>query len=168
MVVTSYKDEKANLTKTMNIIVDDYEVFRNKVEKFSSLRESIYNEVMNTQYYTEIYSGYTVNVQKLQQYENAVVEIDTAGKNLKNSCIGKNYTDQDVINKCNAFVINYEQSINYFINDINRYNDRIKEYNTWVTTQTDTTYQALTEYSAKYNNYIDINGDKIFSGKVAN
>ena len=129
--VTNYKEDQAKITKTMNIIVDDYETFRKQVETFSTSREKIYNEVMNTQYYAEVYSNYNVNVQKLQEYENAVVEIDKVGKKLKESCIGKNYTNQDVVNKCNAFVINYEQSINYFINDINRFNSRIKEYNTW-------------------------------------
>lgn len=168
MIVAGYKEDKAAVTKTMNIIVDDYETFRKKVESFSGLRESIYNEVMNTQYYTEVYTNYAINIQKLQQYENAVVEVENSTKNLKNNCIDKKYNDQTVVNKCNAFVINYEQSINYFINDINRFNDRIKGYNAWVTTQTDTTYKELTEYSAKYKEYIDINNDKIFSGKVAN
>lgn len=164
--VTSYKEDQAKVTKTMNIIVDDYETFRKQVEAFSTSREKIYNEVMNTQYYAEVYSNYNVNVQKLQEYENAVVEIDKVGKKLKESCIGKNYTNQDVVNKCNAFVINYEQSINYFINDINRFNSRIKEYNTWVASQTETTYKTLTEYDAKYKDYIDINNDKTFSGKA--
>lgn len=164
--VTNYKEDQAKITKTMNIIVDDYETFRKQVEAFSTSREKIYNEVMNTQYYAEVYSNYNVNVQKLQEYENAVVEIDKVGKKLKESCIGKNYTNQDVVNKCNAFVINYEQSINYFINDINRFNSRIKEYNTWVTSQTETTYKTLTEYDAKYKDYIDINNDKTFSGKA--
>lgn len=166
LVVNGFKDEKEDLTKTMNIIVDDYEIFRKKVETFSTLREKIYNEVMNTQYYTDVYTNYNADIQQLKQYENAVTEIENISKNLKNSCIGKSFSDQDVINKCNAFIINYEQSINYFINDIDRFNSRIKDYNTWLNTQTNTQYQTLAEYNAKYKDYVDVNNDKNFSGKV--
>lgn len=166
LVVNGFKNDKEELAKTMNIIVDDYEIFRQKVENFSTLRENIYNDVMNSQYYAEVYTNYNTNIQKLQQYEKAVAEVETASKNLKNSCIGKTFNDQGVINKCNAFVINYEQSINYFINDIERFNTRIKEYNTWLKNQTDTKYQTLTEYNANYKDYVDINNDKIFSGKA--
>lgn len=166
LVVNGFKDEKEDLTKTMNIIVDDYEIFRKKVETFSTLREKIYNEVMNTQYYTDVYTNYNADIQQLKQYENAVTEIENVSKNLKNSCIGKSFSDQDVINKCNAFIINYEQSINYFINDIDRFNSRIKDYNTWLTTQTNTQYQTLAEYNATYKDYVDVNNDKNFSGKV--
>lgn len=168
LFTNGFKSQQEDLTKTMNIIVDDYEVFRKKVESFSTLRENIYNEVMNSQYYTDVYTNYNTNIQKLQQYENIVVEIDNASKNLKNSCIGKDFSDQDVINKCNAFIINYEQSINYFINDIARFNNRIKEYNTWIQSSSNTNdqYKPLNEYNAKYTEYVDINNDKIFSGKV--
>lgn len=166
LVVNGFKNDKEELAKTMNIIVDDYENFRQKVENFSTLRENIYNDVMNSQYYAEVYTNYDTNIQNLQQYEKAVTEVETASKNLKNSCIGKTFNDQDVINKCNAFVINYEQSINYFINDIERFNTRIKEYNTWLKNQNDTKYQTLTEYNANYKDYVDINNDKTFSGKV--
>lgn len=166
LVVNGFKSDKEDLAQTMNIIVDDYEIFRKKVETFSTLRENIYNEVMNSQYYTDVYTNYNTNVQKLKEYENAVTEVENASKNLKNSCIGKTFNDQDVINKCNAFVINYEQSINYFINDIARFNTRINEYNTWLATQTDTQYKTLTEYNATYKDYVDINNDKNFSGKA--
>lgn len=166
LVVNGFKSDKEDLAQTMNIIVDDYEIFRKKVETFSTLRENIYNEVMNSQYYTDVYTNYNTNVQKLKEYENAVTEVENASKNLKNSCIGKTFNDQDVINKCNAFVINYEQSINYFINDVARFNTRINEYNTWLATQTDTQYKTLTEYNATYKDYVDINNDKNFSGKA--
>lgn len=167
-VINGFKGEKEDLTRSMNIIVDDYETFRTKVEKFSNLRENIYNDVMNSQYYTDVYTNYVMNIQKLKEYESVVTEVDNASNSLKKSCIGKNFNDKDVINKCNAFIINYEQSINYFINDIARFNTRIKEYNTWLTTQGNTAskYNSLNEYNSKYKDYVDVNSDKIFSGKA--
>lgn len=165
-IVNGFKGEQENLAKTMNIIVDDYEVFRKKVEKFSTFREGVYSEVMSTQYYADVFNKYTANVAKLREYEVVVADVDAAGKNLKSNCIGKNFNDKSVVNKCNAFVINYEQTINYFVSDIARFNSRIKEYNEWIKTDTTGKYKAVNEYDSKYKDYVDINNDKIFSGKA--
>ena len=167
LVLNGFKGEQESLTKTMNIIVDDYSIFKKKVEDYSALREQIYSDVMNSQYYSEVFDKYSTNIEKLTQYEQAVTEIENASKNLKKSCIERKYNDQDVTNKCNAFIINYEQSINYFISDITRFNDRIEEYNKWRTTEnTNTKYTELEKYNSKYTEYVDINGDKIESGKA--
>lgn len=167
LVAKGFKGEQESLTKTMNIIVDDYSVFKTKVENFSNLREQIYSDVMNSQYYSEVFDKYATNIEKITKYEEAVTEIDNASKNLKKNCTERKYNDQDVTNKCNAFIINYEQSINYFINDITRFNERIEEYNKWRTTEnTNTKYTELQKFNSKYTEYVDINGDKIESGKV--
>ena len=165
--LVGFNSEKENLSKTMNIIVDDYTTFKKKVENFSSLREQIYTDIMNSQYYSEVFDKYSANIEKLASYEAAVTEIDNASSNLKKNCTSRKYNDTDVTNKCNAFVINYEQSINYFINDINRFNARIEEYNKWVTSEnTNKKYTAREKYKSKYTDYVDINGDKISSGKA--
>lgn len=166
-VVKGFNGEKENLSKTMNIIVDDYSAFKTKIENFSSLREEIYTDIMNSQYYSEVFEKYNANIEKLTSYEGAVVQIDNVSSNLKKNCTSRKYNDQDITNKCNAFIINYEQSINYFINDINRFNTRIEEYNKWVTTEnTNKKYTELEKFKSRYTDYVDINNDKISSGKA--
>ena len=167
IVVSGVKRDKEAVKKAMDSIVADYEVFKKKIETFSTQRESIYNEVMNTSYYSDVFKNYNTNVEKLKTYEGLISEIDKSSKGLKNNCINKRYKDQDVTNKCNAFIINYEQSMNYFVNDITRFNSRIDEYNNWATTaNTDKKYTKLEKYESKYKEYVDINNDKVFSGKA--
>ena len=166
-VVSGVKKEKEAMKKAMDTIVSDYDTFKKEIEKFSTERESIYNEVMNTPYYSDVFKNYTSNVEKLKTYEELVSEIDSSSKGLKENCLNRRYNDQDVTNKCNAFVINYEQSMNYFVNDIERFNKRIDEYNEWSTTSnTDKKYTKLEKYESKYKDYVDINNDKVFSGKA--
>ena len=167
LVSNGFKSEQKKLKQTMDTIVNDYTTFKTKVEEFSKLREQIYSDVMNSQYYSEIFNNYSANVEKLTKYEELVTEIDNVSKNLKKNCTERKYSDQDVTNKCNAFIINYEQSINYFINDITRFNEKIEEYNKWRTTEnTDKKYTELGKYNTKYTEYVDINGDKKESGKA--
>lgn len=167
IVVGGVKRDEEAIKKAMDSIVTDYETFKKEIENFSTQRESIYNEVMNTPYYSDVFNNYNSNIEKIKTYENLVSEIDKSSKGLKTNCVNKRYKDQDITNKCNAFIINYEQSMNYFVNDITRFNTRIDEYNDWSTTaNTDKKYTKLEKYDSKYNKYVDINNDKVFSGKA--
>ena len=56
----------------------------------------------------------------------------------------------------------YEQVINYFVLDVDDYNENVKKYNEYQITISSTS--SIKEYSTN-KKYIDYNGDKTFEGK---
>ena len=76
---------------------------------------------------------------------------------LKEKCIRKNYTDEDLKNKCDAFIIAYEESVNFYVKDINNFNEQLSDINNQIEDK------ELNKYKQIYQ-YVDINSDGIKEG----
>ena len=83
----------------------------------------------------------------------------------KEYCFKQEYNETEITNKVSAFTINYEQAVNYYIQDVEQFNEKIRSYNDWVqNTQVTDTYKTLEEFKSSYTEYVDINGDGIYNG----
>lgn len=146
-------------------IVEDYETFKVKIETFSTERTSVYEGLNQITYLTELPKNYENLVNEYTKYENTVKDIEESSKDLKENCFKQEYNETEITNKVSAFTINYEQAVNYYIQDVEKFNEKIRSYNDWVqNTQVTNTYKTLEEFKSSYTKYVDINGDGIYNG----
>ena len=72
------------------------------------------------------------------------------------------YPDGAINSMCMNYKTMYEQVINYFVGDVEDYNEVVKKYNAYQNSISSTSF--VKEYSTT-KNYIDYNNDKTFDGK---
>ena len=158
-------DKQKALEALKTSIVNDYEDFKVKVEVFSEERTNIYQSLNKITYLTDIKVNYASLIEKYKNYEETLKEIDKVSKDLKVNCFEQEFKEVTINNKISAFVINYEQAVNYFIQDVNNFNEKVKLYNDWLK-QTYPTAQVveLEEYVSSYTKYVDVNNDGVFEG----
>lgn len=163
-----YKNESNRqkaLEELKTSIVNDYENFKVKVEFFSEERTNIYENLNKINYLIDIKNNYDSLIAEYNKYEQTLKEIDEVSKNLKVNCFEEKFTEVAINNKISAFVINYEQAVNYFIQDVNKFNEKVKLYNDYLKqNQTATSVVELEEYISSYTEYEDINNDGVFEG----
>ena len=146
-------------------IVEDYEIFKVKIETFSTERTTVYEGLNQITYLTELPKNYDNLVNEYTKYENTVKDIEESSKDLKENCFKQEYNETEITNKVSAFTINYEQAVNYYIQDVEKFNEKIRSYNDWVqNTQVTNTYKTLEEFKSSYTEYVDVNGDGIYNG----
>ena len=171
-----YKNNKAQSIEEENIIAAEiknvYESFKIKTEEFSTKRDLINSDISEyVSYYTGIEKNYNDMIEELKEYENLVIEVEDTAVYLKKHCLNESYSDQDANNKCNAYIINYEKTVNSFISDIEFFNSKIDEYNNWIISENEELdnedkYTKVERYKAtKYKEYIDINNDGTYLGR---
>lgn len=171
-----YKNNKAQSIEEENIIAAEiknvYESFKIKTEEFSTKRDLINSDISEyVSYYTGIEKNYNDMIEELKEYENLVIEVEDSAVYLKKHCLNESYSDQDANNKCNAYIINYEKTVNSFISDIEFFNSKIDEYNNWIISENEELdnedkYTKVERYKAtKYKEYIDINNDGTYLGR---
>lgn len=163
-IIDQNKQNKA-LTSLKASIIEDYEVFKVKIESFSTERTTVYEGLNKITYLTELPANYESLVSEYTKYENFVKEIDESSKDLKVNCFKQEYNETEITNKVSAFTINYEQAINYYIQDVETFNEKVRSYNDWVqNTQVTNVYKPLEEFKSSYTEYVDVNGDGIYNG----
>ena len=160
-----YKDNKFQNAQEESIIADEikdiYEAFKIKVEEFSTKRDLINSDISEyVSYYTGIEENHDDMIEELKKYENLVAEVEDSAVYLKSHCLNENYSDQDANNKCNAYIINYEKTVNSFVSDIEFFNSKIDEYNNWIIDEN----EELDD-EEKYKEYIDIYNDGFYLGR---
>ena len=158
-------DKQKALEALKTSIVNDYEDFKVKVEVFSEERTNIYQNLNKITYLTDIKVNYASLIEEYKKYEKTLKEIDKVSKDLKVNCFEQEFKEVTINNKISAFIINYEQAVNYFIQDVNNFNEKVKLYNDWLK-QTYSTAQVveLEEYVSSYTKYVDVNNDGVFEG----
>lgn len=163
LVKENNKQKQINALKTS--IINDYEDFKIKVEAFSSERTTIYDNLNKIYYLTDLQNNYEALINEYTKYELTLKEIDQVSSDLKVNCFEREFAEVNINNKISAFVINYEQAVNYFIQDVNNFNEKVRKYNEWVkNVQVSGTYVELKEYSSSYTEYVDINNDNVYEG----
>ncbi len=163
-----YKDnnnKRIALEQLKENIISNYEIFKSKVEVFSENRGNISQQLNDIKYLSELKTNYTSLIQSFQEYEQSLRDIDEASVELKVDCLENTFKDTNINNKVSAFIINYEQVVNYFIKDVNDFNAEIQKYNAWVSAQTvPNEKDKLQEYKSTYIDYVDIDGDGVYNG----
>lgn len=159
---------KADRAETLNRMVevnDIFEIFSANTTAFENLRDELYTEVLSNLYYDNMFTNDGIIKTKLSNYERLVDELDKNAKTLNALCEDVYYPDGNVNNKCFNYKSIYEQVINFFLSDIEVYNNNVKKYNEYQAANNLTF--AVKEYKTK-KKYIDYNGDGVFDGKEVN
>ena len=164
-----YKDEKEREREAESAIVDEigniYQTFFNKTNEINDERNILLDDVADyISFYSNMYDDYDGMVEKFNNFETKLVELDDMSSYLKDNC-KKAYSSSDANNKCYAYYINLEKSINLFIGDVKLFNSKIDEYNEWTEEANESEfntkkYDKLEKYKPiKYNDYVDLNND---------
>ena len=156
------RDDKQLTNKRMLVVSDQFEEFSTMTSIFEEQRDLLYEEVLTSLYFDTMQQNDQVVKNRLSNYENIVDEIEKQVKEMNKLCNDVYYPDSSVNNKCSNYKGIYEQVVNYFVSDINVYNENIRKYNDYQKSM-NTTF-SLNEYSTK-KKYIDYNDDKQFDGK---
>ncbi len=170
----TYKDDKNKKIQEEHIIVDEignvYQTFFEKENNLTTYRTSLIEKINEyVTYYSQMSDGYDEIIEMIENYETQITEIEDISSYLKDKCTDK-YSVVETNEKCNAYYINLEKTINLFIGDMKYFNSKIKEYNEWTKTENEsiiaeTKYEELNEYNPKkYKEYVDLNNDKTFLG----
>ena len=173
--VNNYKkDKKEQLDKEIKIaeeIDKVYEEFFDKEKDLSTFRDELIEDITNfSQYYQQMPDDYDEIIEKVGEYEDKLIDIEDKSSYLKSVC-NRRYSISDANDLCDAYYINLEKSINFFIGDIEFFNSKIEEYNEWIITENEslitfTKYEELDKYSVKkYKDYVDLNDDTTYLGK---
>ena len=171
----SYRNRRIDLIKEENMIADEigevYDTFFNKEKGLSEYRDNYNNDFKDfASYYSGMPDKYEGIVGELKQYETLIDESNDISSFLKDKC-QKKYSVLEANRICDAYYINLEKTINLYIVDIELFNKKIDEYNTW-TEKENASVTATTEYaklekyaSVNYPDYVDLNEDGTFLGK---
>lgn len=160
--VLGLKKDKEEILKRINEVNDEFEVFSTNTSVFEEFRDELYNVVLSNVYYDTMYDEDKSVKNKLSNYENLVDELTRNTKKLNNLCEDVYYPDSKVNTKCNNYKSIYEQVVNYFVSDINVYNENVKKYNDYQ--KNNNSDLRVNKYKTN-KKYIDYNNDKEYDGK---
>lgn len=165
LFISNIKKDQQEMNRRMTKIGSKYDTFKKKVEEINVVRDNLHKEFLDTIYY-ETFSENELKYRKsLYNYEKQVTDLSKKNSTLKEYCkSGIYYSSSDVNNKCNAFNLAYEQLINTFVDDVNKYNGNIAQYNKWLKEQNKNESEKIENYETK-KTYIDYNKDGQYSGK---
>ena len=153
-------NDSKNKKEKENKILEEYEKFRNKVDNFNSSRDDYYNKVAKNLYPESVENNYENWISTLDVYTKATDEAEEGSSYLKDNCVNTYYSNNDVKNKCDAFVIAYETAINYYTKDVYAFNDNLNLYRR----NNINSNINIIDYELKYD-YVDIDSDGKFWGK---
>ena len=158
------KEDKKLTNEMMKKLVKEYDIFDKNIKEFASKREEFY--LMQENAYLQSISENPENWNNfINDYSKIIVDIKNSSKLLDKYCFNK-FASVEVNSKCTNYVANYEAAMNYYISDINNYNNNIvKKYNSWLT-DNNYEYQKLEEGKlSAYKDYIDYDKDNDYFGK---
>lgn len=166
MFISGVKKDQKEMNNRMKLITKSYADFTKKIEEFNKTRDALHKEFLDKVYYETLATQDTGFKNKLKDYESLVSKISLSTKdNLRKYCKDDiYYSSAEVNNQCASFKTGYEEMVNSFVDDINRYNDNLVQYNKWLDANGLTTSIRLEPYLTK-NKYIDYNGDGEYTGK---
>lgn len=162
-IIINYNDDQAEVKKRMDIVLNTYDTFKTDVDSFNTIRDNIYNEVLQDMYYETLKNNDTRFKELFNSYKKSLEVIDKDYKKIEDKCINVLHPNADVNNKCEAMIVGYEEVVNTYISDVESYNKNITSYNSFLK-ETNSTDTSLEEIKLD-RDYLDVNGDREYNGK---
>ncbi|MBQ3308123.1 MAG: hypothetical protein IJG68_08050 [Bacilli bacterium] len=156
------KKDQELVYRRMEDVSAMYETFNTQVSLFGDYREDFHESVLENLYYDTMFPTDNLVKEEFFQYEEMVDEIGDSVKELDRLCKDVYYPKGEINNICLNYKIMYEQVINYFVLDVEDYNENVKKYNEYQASISSTS--SIKIYSTN-KKFIDYNGDKTFEGK---
>ena len=171
LIVSDYKENRdaiiAEKQKVYALIRENYDRFHEKTQELEERNLDLYNATMEfITFFADMPTGYASVIKSFEDYEQFIVDIDTLSDYLKNKCVNSNYEDNATMVKCKTFALNYENSINTYVQSVEILNNKISDYNVWIKDQVYVEYKELKLFESKFSEYVDLNKDGVFTGKV--
>ena len=160
--VIGLRRDRDEIYSRISEVNDEFEVFSTNTSVFESTRDNLYNVVLSNVYYDTMYDEDNKVKNEISNYEHLVDELTKNTKKLDRLCNDVYYPDSKVNTKCNNYKSIYEQVVNYFISDINVYNDNVNKYNEYQ--KSNNSDLRVDKYKTN-KKYIDYNNDKSYDGK---
>lgn len=158
--VSSFKVDQEETKELMNEVNEDYDEFNKNMTAFVNKRNEFYKKKEEV-FLEDIAKDTSVWTNFMAEYEKVINDVEESSKRLKKAC-KNNFGDITVKSKCNQFKVNYESANNYYITDVKVYNNLVKEYNEWASSN----YKNLEKIELKiYKDYIDYDEDGEYFGK---
>lgn len=173
-----YKDDREKKIAAEQVIADEigdeYKTFFELESELTAYRDELMKSFSSyVTFYADMPKGYEKIKKAITEYETKIVAISDASAFLEAKCIDK-YADSNANDKCIAYYINLEKTINVFVGDLEFFNSKIKEFNDWTEEEnksvlmTAVKYDKLEEFVAsKYTDYVDLNHDGTYLGQNA-
>lgn len=173
--VNNYKAEKKKRIEAEIVIgekIDDnYKSFYDKEKELSEFRDKFVDDIQDfSSFYQNMETEYKTVKSEIEEYETIIKGIDDNSSYLKEVCV-KRYSVLEANEKCDAYYINLEKSINLFVGDLEFLNSKIEEYNKWADEENalETTlekHDKLDSIDASYyKDYVDLNDDGTYLSK---
>jgi len=160
--IINLQNDHQKVVRRMDDVSGVFEGFSTKITIFEDFRDELYTEVLGNVYYDTMYVTDEMVKSKLSEYEDIVDDIGNDVKRLDGWCGNVYYPQATVNNMCINYKVIYEQVVNYYVTDINTYNENVQKYNEY---QKAISSNLLVEpFQTKYD-FIDYNADNEFSGK---
>lgn len=160
--ILSLKADRDATYNRMDDVTDSFERFSTNTTVFENIRDELYNNILSNLYYENMFVNSASVDNKLSNYESLVDSLKKNVDELNGLCEDVYYPDSFVNNMCLNYKSIYEQVINYFVTDINLYNDNVKKYNEYQTSINSTLFVELYKTKKKF---IDYNNDGVMDGK---
>lgn len=156
LILISNNEQTKSMEEVIEIITNDYDnKFYKAISEAQEQERDVYTNVIVEEYTIKTITKYEENIKTLKEYETIINKVISSSTNLKEYCLDKRYSDEKTSSKCAAFITNYEQTINKFVDDISLFNSKVNKYNR--------------ENEEDYNIYniqitpVDINKDGIYA-----
>lgn len=159
--VKSFAKDINDTKQNIDIIENKYKTFKGLLQSFNGDREIVFTDIFNNMFIENLESNYDNWVIKLQDYEKTANKIFSYKDFLIDSCNNIIYNDSDIQSKCDSMLISYETANNYYVKDINKWNEFVNSYNLSLE---DELYKRNL-FDLKTRNYIDFNDDGEYLGK---
>lgn len=163
-IVINYNDDKAEVKKRMEVVLNTYDTFKSDVDNFNTIRDSIYSEIMQDMYYETLKNNDSNYKNLFEKYKESLKVVDKDYNKIKGKCINVLHPNASVNNKCEAMIVAYEEVVNNYVSDVKNYNKNIELYNNWIK-ENGNTLEELKEIELD-RDYIDVNGDREYKGKI--
>lgn len=160
--VLGLKQDHQETYERVNEVNNTFEVFSTNTTVFESLRDELYNDVFDNLYFDTMYQEDKNVRNTLSNYEHLVDELQKNTYELNKLCENAYYPDRLANSRCHNYKSIYEQVVNYFVGDIELYNENIEKYNEYQASL-GTLYRLRSYNTNKV--YIDYNQDNKFDGK---
>lgn len=161
-IVSIMNQEKKETEKSQDDVREKYQAFKTEADKFTEARKEYQTEVEEDLFIESVEEDYEIWMEAIKQYQNVVDKVIDNANPLDGLCVGKNYPDQNVMANCQAYMINYETVMNYYVKDIEAFNEFMEEY--YTDYQGDKEKYPIYKLDEKYH-YIDVNDDGKYIGK---
>ena len=160
--LSGLEKDREEVMRRMEDVDAEFEGFNTNTGIFEEYRDNLYTEVLGNVYYETMHDTDESVKSTLSSYESIVDELGKSAKKLDVLCKNIYYPKSNKTHKCATYKSIYEQVVNYFVTDINTYNDNVLKYNEY---QENINKELLVEEYHTKKQYIDYNDDGAFDGR---